>query len=88
MVTKTIVIQNKLGMHMRPVQKFVKMATAYPCTVELINKGHIIDAKSIMNLLAACIKSGDSVELRCTGDREQEALTALAELAESRFGEA
>ena len=87
MVTRTIVIQNKLGMHMRPVQKFVKMATQFPCEVKMIYKGHIIDAKSIMNLLAACIKCGDSVELRCSGDREQEALDALSQLAESRFGE-
>lgn len=88
MVSKTVVIRNKLGLHMRPAQKFVKTATECGCTVELVHKGHVIDAKSIMNLLAACIKCGDEVELRCAGENEAEALDAMARLVESGFGEA
>ena len=87
MVSKKIVIRNRLGMHMRPAQKFVKAATASGCTVELVHKGHVIDARSIMNVLAACIKCGDEVELRCSGDDEQSALGELIRLAESGFGE-
>lgn len=88
MVTKTVVIRNKLGLHMRPAQKFVKTATACGCNVELVHKGHVIDAKSIMNLLAACIKCGDEVELRCSGDNEAGALATMVSLVESGFGEA
>lgn len=88
MVSKTVVIRNKLGLHMRPAQKFVKAATASGCTVELVHKGHVIDAKSIMNLLAACIKCGDEIEIRCIGDNEVRALEEMTRLTESGFGEA
>ena len=88
MVSKKIVISNKLGMHMRPAQKFVKLATASGCNVEVVHKGCVIDAKSIMNLLAACIKCGDEIGVRCTGDGEAQALEVLSQLAASGFGEA
>ena len=40
-----------------------------------------------MNLMAACIKQGTEVEIRCDGPREQEALEAAIRLIDSGLGE-
>ena len=40
-----------------------------------------------MNLMAACIKCGSELEVRCTGDDEQAALDKAVGLIESGLGE-
>ena len=46
-----------------------------------------INGKSIMNLMAACIKQGSEIEIRCSGDREEECLKAAVALVEAGLGE-
>jgi len=40
-----------------------------------------------MNLMAACIKQGSEIEIRCSGDREEECLKAAVALVEAGLGE-
>ena len=40
-----------------------------------------------MNIIAACIKCGMEIEVRCDGEKEEEALAAAVKLIESGFGE-
>ena len=40
-----------------------------------------------MNLMAACIKQGAEVEVRCDGPDEEKALKAIIELIDSGLGE-
>ena len=45
------------------------------------------NAKSVLSVLGACIKSGDEIELVCEGEDEQEALAALVNAIENGLGE-
>lgn len=48
---------------------------------------NIANAKSVLSVLGACIKSGDEIELICEGEDEQKALKEMVELIESGLGE-
>ena len=87
MVSAKTKIVNPMGMHMRPAQLFVKAVTPFPCHVTLVFNGKEINGKSIMNLMAACIKQGAEIEIRCEGPDEVEMLRTAAELVRSGLGE-
>lgn len=87
MVSAKTKVVNPQGMHMRPAQLFVNTMSAYPCDVTILFNGKSINAKSIMFLMAACIKQGSEIEIQCSGEKEDEALKAAVELVESGLGE-
>ena len=45
------------------------------------------NAKSVLSVLGACIKSGDEIELVCEGEDEKEALTSIVTAIENGLGE-
>ena len=87
MVTAKAKIVNPQGMHMRPAQLFVNTMAKYKSDVTIIFNGKSINAKSIMHLMAACIKQGSEIEIQCSGEQEAEALQAAVELVASGLGE-
>lgn len=87
MVTAKTTLVNPQGMHMRPAQLFVNTMAKYKSDVTIIFNGKSINAKSIMHLMAACIKQGSEIEIQCCGEQEAEALKAAVELVESGLGE-
>lgn len=87
MVSAKTKLVNPQGMHMRPAQLFVSTMAAYPCDVTIVFNGKSLNGKSIMHLMAACIKQGSEIEIQCSGEREQEALKAAVDLVESGLGE-
>ncbi|MCV5366655.1 HPr family phosphocarrier protein, partial [Escherichia coli] len=56
--------------------------------VTLHYEGNDINATSMMNIMRAGIKGGKTVEIRCDGDDENEAIQTLTDLFRDRFGEA
>lgn len=87
MVSAKVTIRNPQGMHMRPAQLFVAAVSPYSCDVILRGNGRDINGKSIMSLMAACLKPGCEVEVVCSGDGEEAALKAAVELIESGLGD-
>ena len=49
--------------------------------------GKKINGKSIMNIIAACIKCGSEITVECSGADEEAALAEATQLIESGFGE-
>ena len=87
MVSKKTKIVNPMGMHMRPAGMFANAMMKFDSEVELVANGKTVNAKSIMNLIAACIKCGTAVEVQCSGPDEQAALTEALRLIDSGLGE-
>ena len=87
MVSKKTKIVNPMGMHMRPAGMFANAMMKFDSEVELVANGKTVNAKSIMNLMAACIKCGTEVEVQCSGPDEQAALTEALRLIDSGLGE-
>ncbi len=87
MIEKSVIIQNKEGMHMRPSGEFAKIASKCSSEVTIIYNGNNINAKSVLNIMSAGIKSGEEFIIRCNGDNEEEDLKTLVQAVESGLGE-
>ena len=87
MVSKTVTVINKQGLHMRPAGVLSKEITAFPCSVTILFNGKKINAKSVMNIIAGCIKCGSEITIECEGQDEQAALDRAVNLIETGLGE-
>ncbi len=87
MVSKTLAIINEMGFHMRPANLFAAAMNKYPAAVSIEVNGKRIDGKSMMAIMASCIKKGMSITVECDGENEQAMLNEAVSLIESGFGE-
>ena len=87
MVSKQVKVINPQGLHMRPAQLFVAEMAKYKSDVTILFGEKTINGKSIMNLMASCIKMDSEIEIRCEGEQEVEALDAAVKLVESGLGD-
>ena len=87
MVSKKLTIVNAQGFHMRPASQFATAMGKYACNVTLKVNDNTVNAKSLMNIIAACIKCGNEVELICDGPEEEKALAEAAKMIEDGFRE-
>ena len=87
MLSKVLVIGNPSGLHMRPAGIFVKTVTPFKSDVFFDIRGASYNAKSMINVLSAAVKSGDKIELRIEGEDEQACMDAVVAAVESGLGE-
>lgn len=87
MISKTATIINTQGLHMRPATIFAGEMGKFESDVTLHFDGREINAKSVINLIAAGIKCGSEVEIICDGTDETAALEKAADLIASGLGE-
>jgi phosphocarrier protein HPr len=86
-LSRTVAITNKRGMHARAAAKFVMLAERFGASVDVIRDGQCVPARSIMGLMMLGAGKGAEIELRAEGWDAKEALDALAALVESGFDE-
>ncbi|MBS5934404.1 MAG: HPr family phosphocarrier protein [Clostridiales bacterium] len=87
MVSRKYTIKNEQGLHMRPAGLVTKEMMKFNSDVSFEVNGATINAKSIMNVMAACIKCGTEIEVQCNGADEEAALAKFDELYNNGFGE-
>ena len=87
MVSKKITIKNPTGLHLRPAGILCKEAMQYEALITFKVRDTVANAKSVLSVLGACVKSGDEIELCCDGDDEVEALDGLISVIEAGLGE-
>ncbi len=87
MVSKKLTIVNAQGFHMRPASTFATAMAKYSSDVTIKHNGNDVNAKSLMNIIAACIKCGHEVEIVADGADEAAALDEAVKMIESGFGE-
>lgn len=87
MIKNNIIIINKLGLHARAAAKLVHLASRYESESKLIRGDKAVNGKSIMGVMMLAASRGTEIELLVDGPDEQEAMTALCELINNRFGE-
>ena len=66
MVSKLTKVTNEMGFHMRPANVFVTAMTKYASNINIIVGDKKINGKSIMNIMAACIKWAQILLLNVT----------------------
>ena len=88
MVTQKVQIINPTGLHLRPAGIFCQEAMKYTSNITFrYGINGTANAKSVLSVLGACIKSGDEIEIVCDGDDEELALGSAVALVENGFGE-
>ena len=84
---KKFVIQNKLGLHARPAALFVQTANRFKSDIEVRKGREKVNGKSIMGIMTLAIGFGTPITIRASGEDAQTALSDIAKLIESNFGE-
>lgn len=87
MVSQKVTIKNPTGLHLRPAGILCHEAMQFESTVTFRFREGTANAKSVLSVLGACIKSGDEIEFCCEGADESEALKTMIELVASGLGE-
>ena len=84
---RDVQVRNRLGMHARAAVRFVQIANGYKSEVKVVKDGQEANGKSIMGLLTLVAAHGVTMKLVCEGEDAEQAVTALADLVASGFGE-
>ena len=87
MVSQSVVIKNPTGLHLGPAGTLCKEAIQYKSLITFQFRDSTANAKSVLSVLGACVKSGDEIKLICEGVDEKEALDHLVEVIEGGLGE-
>jgi phosphocarrier protein len=85
--SESVTVVNQLGMHARAAAKFVHVATRYQSRVRVARDSREMDGKSIMGILLLAAPRGSTITISAEGDDEDAAVSALAALVRSGFGE-
>ncbi|WP_455716945.1 HPr family phosphocarrier protein [Anaerosporobacter sp.] len=87
MVSQKMVVQSIYGLHLRPASLLCQEALKYSCHITLMTETKSVNAKSVLGVLGACVRTGMEIEIQCDGVDEEEALQAIVNLLESIFKE-
>ena len=87
MLSRTLQIVNKLGLHARAAAKLTQIAGGFTSEIWLSRSGRRVNAKSIMGVMMLAAGQGTSVLVEASGDDAEQALTAITKLVADRFGE-
>jgi phosphocarrier protein len=86
--TKTVKIQNRLGMHARPAMLFAEIAGKFAATITVARQdSEPVDAKSIMQLMMLAATKGTELTIDAQGDDADSAISELVDLVSSGFNE-
>lgn len=86
MIKKKVTILNSAGLHARPSAALVKLASKYKSDFFIHMYGYRVNGKSILGVMTLAAEEGAELELELDGPDEKEALKAITELIESKFG--
>ena len=88
MISQTLIIINKLGLHARAASKLVNLAGQFESDIFIDKQGNRVNAKSIMGVMMLAASKGTEVVLEVDGNDEEACMEALVVLINNRFGEA
>ena len=84
-VRRRVRIVNGYGLHMRPADKFVRLATSYQAEIQVDCEGVRANGKSILDMTGLAAECGRSLDLEARGPDAEEAVAALADLVAAGF---
>ena len=87
MITRTLTMQNGVGLHANPASLFIRKANSYKSSIWVEKDDCRVNAKSLLGVLSLGISKGTSITLIADGSDEEEAVRGLAELIDSDFKE-
>jgi phosphocarrier protein HPr len=86
-VVRDVRIVNKLGLHARPASLLAKLAGKYRADIHIRKGSDQVNAKSIMGIITLAAGPDTVLRFQATGPDADEALDAISNLVEGKFGE-
>lgn len=86
-VETSLVITNKVGLHLRPAGLLVQTAAQFQSKIVVQFDGKTANAKSIMGVMKLEVTVGSAIVLRAEGEDAERAIAALTDLARRNFDE-
>lgn len=86
-ITKELVVTNKLGIHARPAALFVRTANRFECDVFVEKDGERVNGKSIMGLMMLAAGPGSKLMIHAEGGDAAKAVLELEALLKRKFDE-
>ena len=83
----TVEIKNRLGLHLRAASTLAQAAGRFTSKITIARGKNQVSAKSVTGLMMLGAEKGVKVKVRAEGDDAREALEAVENLFEERFGE-
>ena len=87
MLSRSVKVANKLGLHARAAARFVHLASRFQSHVKVTRGAQTMDGKSIMGILLLAAATGSVLTVSADGEDERAALDALCGFIETGFGE-
>lgn len=87
MVDQNVTIHCLTGLTLHAAEVFCKQAVLYESKVSFQYKNNNCNAKSLLSVLAAGVKNGETILLTCEGKDEEEALKGMIKVIEDGLGE-
>ncbi|MEX0607896.1 MAG: HPr family phosphocarrier protein [Balneolaceae bacterium] len=86
MIKKKITILNSAGLHARPSAALVKLASKFKADFYIHSLGYRVNGKSILGVMTLAAEQGAKLELELDGPDEKEAMKAITNLVQGKFG--
>jgi phosphocarrier protein HPr len=84
-ISRVVVIQNELGLHIRPAQLFSQLAEKFESRIQVIRQDRRVEARNTIDLFTLGAGKGTQLTLEAEGPDAQAAVDALANLVENVF---
>ncbi len=86
-IEQEFTVPNKLGFHARVAAQIVKVASQFRSDIWFVKDDASVNGKSILDVMSLECPRGTKVKVVTRGDDAEDALKAMAELFQSKFGE-
>ncbi len=87
MIKRTVTVKNKFGLHARPAALIVTTASKYQSEFFISKDGVRVNGKSIMGVMMLAAEMGSELLLELDGLDEEQAIDAIIQVIDSKFGE-
>jgi phosphocarrier protein len=87
MISRTVTIRNRAGLHTRPAATIVKMASEHRSEFYIERDGYRINGKSIIGVMTLAAEQGSQLTLSFDGPDEEAAAAEIIDYFERGFDE-
>jgi phosphocarrier protein len=84
---RQVEVTNPLGLHLRPAEKFVKLALQFQAEIRVYYNGSEHNGRSILELASLAAECGTRLDVEARGPDAVAAVAALGDLVEAQFYE-
>ena len=85
--SRTVIVTNPSGLHLRAAMSIANAARAFQSTVELVKNHQRVDGKEVLQLITLGAMPGCELILEAAGPDAEQAVAAVAQTFLENFGE-